>query len=75
MGPSELEAQKLLEMDWGPAGEFKEPKGGLWDPLWWPQTTTKGGGGVVICCSRGSDAPCSCVWRGVGPLRKMVKIR
>ena len=45
----------LLEIDRGPAGELKEPRGGLWGPLWWPETTTKVAV-VAVCTDAARDS-------------------
>ena len=45
MGPRELKLKGLLKIGRWPGGGLKEPKVGLWDPLWWPERTTEGGGG------------------------------
>ena len=41
MGPRELKLQHKLEMGRGLAAEPKEPRGGLWGPLWSPVGPTE----------------------------------
>ena len=48
-GAKAPKGSRKLELARVPRGESKEPKGGLWDPLGWPETTTKDGGVVVTC--------------------------
>ena len=73
MGPREIKLKLLLKSERWPGGEFKEPKEGLWDLLWWPEWTTK----VVVLdglfCAAGETHPLQVSFEASGAHRKIGK--
>ena len=74
MGLSELKLKSLVQSERWAAYESKEPRRGVWVPLWRPVAPQQGGGVGTELLQQGSFSPCRCVWAKVGPTKKIAKI-
>jgi hypothetical protein len=57
VGSTEPKLKRVLNVERWPGGGLKEPKFGLRDLLWWPESPTKDGGGGLFC-AQGNPFPC-----------------